>query len=714
MRLQSVRIENFRALANVEIPLSDFGCLIGENNAGKSSILHALMVVLTGAGPKRIEQSDFFDPARPIRIELAIDGITETDLMRISDDGHRASLAADVVEGALTIVRIVSTDGAKQSLRVQKLGPANDNLTDVVLLPLMKSKSNPELRAAVVALLPELDDKLPDKPTQKAIKDARDELIAALPADEMIMRDEPLGTGIDAAIRRFLPEPIYIEAVKDVSGELKTTDTATFGKLLRILLDEIADQFGDIEEKFGEIQRKLSRIVTPAGEVKDDRLEQVRRIEETIQTFVRESFPDIQLKMTVPVPQLRTIFSSAELSADDGHEGTITSKGDGLKRAVAFAILRAYTVLRSDGLHPNREPASKPTYILLFEEPELYLHPRAQRQLFRALETFALDHPVLVTTHSPVFFSADATKTFVKLRKEVQSVGQAPSTTPYPVDLRGAVSDRDIFQIICHENNDIAFFARTVVLVEGDSDAIVFAHLARLLNPEWDHMEQNVAYARIGGKHNVSRYRDFFARFDIRVLVLCDLDAILDGFKHLTGAPATLEIRERLMKAVSEAISEDEIKEITAGQASKIARRGDARSAWIQAREAYRAIDEDPDAANFFRAAMDEFFDSPSKDARLEALAGTSPGVVSARTEMLAALREEGVNVLQRGDLEDYYGTFNGTGSSDKVRHAISLCAATPTLQDYESLLGADAEEITKELKAVMTRIYDQPVEATA
>ncbi|MFD9377371.1 AAA family ATPase [Streptomyces sp. NPDC059999] len=37
MRLENIKIENFRGLPHVDIPFSRFGCLIGEKNAGKSS-----------------------------------------------------------------------------------------------------------------------------------------------------------------------------------------------------------------------------------------------------------------------------------------------------------------------------------------------------------------------------------------------------------------------------------------------------------------------------------------------------------------------------------------------------------------------------------------------------------------------------------------------------------------------------------------------------
>ena len=662
MQLEKIHIENFRALKDVTLPLSTFGCLIGENNAGKSSVLHALHLVLLGNTPGKVDIHDHHDPSMPIRIELTINGINNEDLARLSD-AHRASFEGDITENTITLVRIVTPGESKSSLKILKLGPIEDRFTDEHLDPAMKGKKNEDLRKAVVELIPELEPILPPKLTLKAVREARDKIVAGLPPEEKTPRDEPLGTGIDAAIKAFLPEPLYIEAVKDVATELKTSDSATFGKLLKILLTEVADQLGDIEEQFSDIQRKLSRVFDKSGNHTDDRLEQVKKIESTIEGFVRESFPDINLKMTVPIPEIKTIVAGAELTANDGHEGSIASKGDGLKRAVTFAILRAYNVLRHEGLGATEQKhTSGPSYLLLFEEPELYLYPWAQRQLFQALEAFAKDHSVLVTTHSPVFFSPESTKTFTKLRK-ISAAECTPYTEITPVDLGTSVSVRDAFQIIRHEHNEIAFFARAVVLVEGDSDAVVLTHLARLIDPEWNNIDRNIAFARIGGKGNIEKYRTFFNHFDIPVHVVCDLDALVSGFEKLTATEGIKQIRQALMAAVDRSMPTPE-PEIGAGAAKDLAGRGDARSNWTNAKEAFESGAQDSAAWTALRDAMDSFFTAHRKDDKLDALTGTDPDIAKHKGELLAALRGENVHVLSRGDLEAYCGDVGRTHSS--------------------------------------------------
>ena len=42
MKIESVRIENFRSFSDTEIPFNDYACLVGPNGAGKSTVLNAL------------------------------------------------------------------------------------------------------------------------------------------------------------------------------------------------------------------------------------------------------------------------------------------------------------------------------------------------------------------------------------------------------------------------------------------------------------------------------------------------------------------------------------------------------------------------------------------------------------------------------------------------------------------------------------------------
>ncbi|WOH20513.1 AAA family ATPase [Paenarthrobacter sp. GOM3] len=714
MKLDCLTIQNFRALKSISIPLSTFGCIIGENNAGKSSVLHALVFALTGQTPRKLNERDFHDPSLPIRVELKLTDITTADFAQIGAANHRAAMESDVINGELTLVRIVAPGSTKQVLQLSKACPANENLLPEVLKPKMTGKKDTELYETVIGLIPELADRLdPKKLTQKQVAEACDSVVANIPRCDLVMRDCPLGTGIEAAVKDFLPEPIYIEAVKDVAGEMKTAETATFGKLLKLLLDEVEDEFDDLQAQFQDLQKRLSRVLDSNGEPAEDlRLEAVKKIEQTVEDFVRESFPGVELRLNVPVPELKTIFSTAEMSIDDGHEGPVTGKGDGLKRAVAFAILRAYTLLRAEGL--GSRPGGKPSRrmnVLLFEEPELYLHPKGQRQLFRALELFSHDHPVLVTTHSPLFFSADATTTFTKLRKAPSAGGLSKVSEAFPVNVT-QMNEREAFQIICHENNESAFFSNAVVLVEGESDAVVFPHLAEVINPEWSHLERNLSFVITGGKTNISKYRSFFDHFKIDVHVLCDLDALLDGFSHINTDGSIKNLRDQMIETVDAALpSEDEIA-ISAKDAEKLSNRGRLKSQWESAERAYQQWDGSELAMKTINDLMKAFFGTRRGGERLNVLRTDTAEVLRLKNELLKRLRDEKVYVFSRGDLEAYYGSVDrtGLGGKDKVRLAMHVKSTITNVDDFRKLHGEDADEVVDELSEIMSRVYERLV----
>lgn len=692
MRLTHVRIKNFRAHKDTELPLPQLGCLIGENNAGKSSVLHAIQYVLED---KKLSAEDFRNPELPASVELSIEGIDEEDLRRVNET-HRDRVREMLRGGVLTIVRAQEIDGKAES-RYLKLGPSDPSWSQESLTSTIKGKKGAHLRQAVVELMPPMEDALPAAPTQQHVKDAWTKLVEQLPPEELEETPTEYPTGIAQSVKPLLPSVIYIEAVKDASVEAKSTGTSAFSKLLELLFDEVADQFSDINDQFRSVYQKLNRSLNDDGLEVDARLEAVQRIESTIEEFVRASFPGVSLRMDVPAPTLSMLLSGAELRVDDGHEGSISSKGDGLKRTVLFALLRAYASIRSTGLSDDtRSESPRPSYVLLFEEPELYLHPRAQRQLMAALGTFSSEHQVLVTTHSPGFFRP-GTEGFARLQKTDDGV------SAHPVDL--TIGHRDAYQIVQHENNEAAFFAQSVVLVEGDSDTFTYPHLARLINKDWDDIDRNIMFVKIDGKGNIKRYREFFSSFKIPIHVITDLDALVRGFEQLTGDGETRAAHSRLMGLISEMISDPS--EPNSKTVRSITGRRNASELWSAAQSHLSDWRDAPsdNVARLLDETLSELFDAGNGDAKLDELANpSSEEISSARDAVISSLADKNVYVLRRGDLETYCRTYAGR---DKVATAIEFCESTTNLEALRELHAEDADDVVQELRGIFSRIYN-------
>ena len=61
MKLRAVHIQNFRGIKNLELTVDDLMVLVGENNTGKTAILHALRLCLRELGPRKRVVFDPFD-----------------------------------------------------------------------------------------------------------------------------------------------------------------------------------------------------------------------------------------------------------------------------------------------------------------------------------------------------------------------------------------------------------------------------------------------------------------------------------------------------------------------------------------------------------------------------------------------------------------------------------------------------------------------------
>lgn len=70
MRIVRVKVDNYRNINGIEVTFNpECSYIIGENNLGKSNFLSLLTTVCSG---KSFDEKDFFDPEKPIEVELDI------------------------------------------------------------------------------------------------------------------------------------------------------------------------------------------------------------------------------------------------------------------------------------------------------------------------------------------------------------------------------------------------------------------------------------------------------------------------------------------------------------------------------------------------------------------------------------------------------------------------------------------------------------------
>ena len=95
MKLRETRIHNFRALHDVAIGVSDYGLLIGANNAGKSSVIDAIRVAYgdlkydaTRDRPKPAGDASDSECWIELEFELSVDEVANLKVEYLKD-GNR-------------------------------------------------------------------------------------------------------------------------------------------------------------------------------------------------------------------------------------------------------------------------------------------------------------------------------------------------------------------------------------------------------------------------------------------------------------------------------------------------------------------------------------------------------------------------------------------------------------------------------------------------
>lgn len=706
MIITKISIDNYRGIREDSFFPSPMTCIIGENNAGKSTILIAISLFFSGSS---LSKSDFYDIENEISIELEFSNIFDSDLLRLTEE-HRERIKSIIIDEKLTLVRIYDIDG-KSKLYCKKIGPKDPRLSENVINDLLKGKKGNEISKSLIELLPEYEERLGNLKTQKEAKERLEEIISKLDKNDLELKIANLPTGIDNSVSNFLPEPIYIAAVKDLKDDVKTKESTTFGKLLSILLRflENTPEFDEIASSFIKLHGLLNVIENEDG-VTDNRIKQIISIESQIENYLKENFPKVKVDINVPKPELKQVFSNSKIYIDDGVKDTIETKGDGIKRALTFSLLRTYVdqlkeqkrlKMSEDNQGEAIEISTQP-YLFLFEEPELYLHPNAQKRLFDALEKLSEENnQVFTTTHSPLFFSADSTGTFVKVKKRYPT-NEKPFGELLTINLSKDLNYKDAFQILCYENNTPAFFANKVLLVEGDSDFIYLKELSKKINPEWNFDNHNIPIIRINGKSNLKRFTDFYNRFETEVFSLVDLDMLIDGFEKYDCSVLINQKRAKLLEIIDEIGSQKSlIPNIKKEKIREITRRYTWKEKYLRLKELADKISNNIKLSEDEKSDIEYLFIEETNNLRRQVMT-SEDGDLDEKHELLYLLRKEKLFVLSNGAIEDYYP--NGILGGDKPTKAINAILKIREIEDLGTFLPKVKQE--GKLLCEMTEIF--------
>ena len=278
-QISFVAIENFRACKKVFLPLESYTPLVGQNNAGKSTILEALQWALK---PAALAAGDFADTAKPVLVSACIDGITEDVLDRIPEQKHRTAIEPYCRNGRLWIRVSASGAGAK-------------------------------------ALSKEVWD------------------IEQCPGDDLPEHWRAYPTGLPEAVSALLPEPIVIEAMEDLQEDL---GKAKAGTTIKNLLDEIMGPMLKAHKDLTDALDSIKSILTTDGA---NRSAHLQSFDDAATDALTHFFPGLQLDLDLQVVELKEFFKAGDLHVTDvatGERRRFHQMGTGAQRAIQMALVR--------------------------------------------------------------------------------------------------------------------------------------------------------------------------------------------------------------------------------------------------------------------------------------------------------------------------------------------------------------------------------------
>lgn len=503
MHLQKVIIHNFRSIKDATFDLQKYSLLIGENNSGKTNLITALRT--------------FYE-----------DGVKYNDKVDFPK-----YIKTDDFESWIELAFLTSND-EQNNLKVNY--QSSDNVLRVRRI--FKSNNNPEL-----------------------VKSAQSNIYAY----EGGVLSSNLFYGAKNVSEAKLGNLIYIPETSKMEDTVKLTGPSPLREMINFVMKKVvksSSSFSNLQSAFTEFNEQFKEESSKDGFSLDSLVEDINQnIKEWGIKF------GVSINPVSPENIIKNLISHhLEDSALGGEKIDLNCYGQGLQRHLIYTLLRLNAKYVEKRIEKKKEWSPDFT-LILFEEPEAFLHPTQQELLNFSLNELAQDvtQQMLISTHSPIFVSKNIDKlpSLVKLLRtngktdvhqitddELDSLfdennslyrvfssklndSQVDQPTKDLIRRKGLGSDSEDIQRKLEEESlkyflwldserTSSFFAKHVLICEGASEKIFLDYL---FDTVWGDLKGRHIYCLDAmGKFNIHRYMNLFSELGIFHSVLFDSD----------------------------------------------------------------------------------------------------------------------------------------------------------------------------------------------
>jgi putative ATP-dependent endonuclease of the OLD family len=480
--ISAIRIENFRLFGSGKdaFQLSfkpGLTAIVGENDAGKTALIDALRFVLGTRDQEslRVEIADFYqaasgERAAEIKIQLVFSGLTTGDRSTFAEYlTYRLDASSDVVLVLTWVARRAETDGP-----VRRFMPTEWRTGEKADGPLLDAGARFLLQATYLR---------PLRDAERAMSAGRGSRLSQILQHTKEIKEH--GVGFDRkAIPPLDPTALSVLGLGDYTSHL------------------IENSHG-VKRTRQKLNNEYLRHLSFSGDPLDARVG-------------ISSHRDDGTRLRQLLEKLEVNLSATEL-VEETH-----GRGLGSNNILFMACELLLLGAEADGFP-----------LLLIEEPEAHLHPQRQLRLMAFLQAQASKAredgqciQIIVTTHSPNLASDVKLDNLVLIRD-----GHGYSMAEDQTKL--TKSDYSFLQRFLDVTKANLFFARGVVIVEGDAENILLPVIAKLIGRDFE--QYGVSVVNVGGV-GLSRYGRIFMRekpetdgqISIPVACLTDMDVMPD------------------------------------------------------------------------------------------------------------------------------------------------------------------------------------------
>lgn len=554
MRIKEFTIRNFKNMGHTEpckitFPevneegSSDFVTIIGENNIGKSSLLEALKLFLPETDTPNTPIIDMFPFKRePTTLSMHMEILVVFDDFNHADRNNRF-IKPYIFNDEMRIRRIWTAPNLKDSDVPFEVYIPKRYIPEID----MEGTWNTRMFNGVSGDLHEQyenycrEQNITNGTIPKAKKDDFVQYVylnnsTLVYEGEVDWMKNP--NGFASNIRSVMPKVIYVPAVKLIAEEADANKSkSAANQITAALFEHHLNQTQEIQE-FRASLASLKNIFNEGT-----RHTEVLNLEDKLSRKLKRLM-DIEANVDFDVPEVMEklhLNSSIYLK----HNNLITlpsQQGNGVQRMLILSLLELMAEqLTQNSLEEEAVVATtevwKRSFLFLVEEPEIYLHPHLQRKMRDSLVQIS-KHPlaqVICTSHSENFIDlARRHQGLVVLKRDEDLSTRVTQVNDDIYNGQTAIEKRSRMRMLLNFNTTTleAFFAKRVILVEGDCEAasiIAIKDKLQVLHPEitndLERILNEISIIPCNGKLTQKAYYEVLRHFGIQSYLIHDLDS---------------------------------------------------------------------------------------------------------------------------------------------------------------------------------------------